>query len=389
MKSAPWPTFSEQEIKAVSQVLASGKVNAWAGQETLHFESEFAAYCGAPHALAVCNGSIALDVALRASGIKPGDEIIVTPRSYFASVSSVVMAGAVPVFADVDPDSQNLSVRHIEPCLSTKTRAILPVHLGGWPCNMPAIMQLAEASGLIVIEDCAQAHGARIAERHVGSFGDIATFSFCQDKIMTTGGEGGLLTFLQEHHWDAAWSLRDNGKCRKAVMQDDHPPGFRWVHDSFGSNYRMTEMQAAIGRYQTRVIEKWLAIRAAHAAAYDQAFRHLPGLRVVTPPADVRHAYYRYYMFLRPDALKTSWTRDRILEELRHAGVPGGVGSCPEIYREKAVVNAGYHPRKRLPNAVQLGNTSLALMLHPTMTEYHREKTIDIVTDVIKRATRN
>ena len=209
---------------------------------------EFAAWCGTAHAVALGNGTLALDAALKALSIGSGDEVVVTPRTFIASVSCVVNAGAVPVFADVEPESGNISARTIASVVTKRTKAVICVHLAGWPCDMDPIMALAKACGFKVIEDCAQAHGARYKNRSVGSLGHIGAWSFCQDKIMTTGGEGGMVTTNDRALWSRVWSLKDHGKNLEAVHERAHSPGFRWVHDSFGSNWRMLEVQAAIGR---------------------------------------------------------------------------------------------------------------------------------------------
>ena len=230
------------------------EVNYWTGQEGRNFEREFALWSDSKYAIAVANGTVALDLALAGCGIgarnggKADDEVIVTPRTFVASVSSIVNAGAIPKFADVDKNSGNINQHTIKAVLTKKTKGIVAVHLAGWPCDMQPIMELAREKNIRVIEDCAQAHGARYQGRSVGSLGDVAAWSFCQDKIMTTGGEGGMVTTNDQGLWSVMWSFKDHGKSWEAVYERDHPPGFRWVHDSFGTNWRMTEMQAAIGR---------------------------------------------------------------------------------------------------------------------------------------------
>ena len=275
---APWPSYSEEEQQAVARVLASGRVNYWTGEETQAFEREFADWAGAAHAVALFNGTVALDLALKALGIGAGDEVIVTPRTFIASVSSVVNAGATPVFADVDRDSGNISPDSVERVIGDRTRAILPVHLGGWPCEMIALRDLADRRGLAVIEDCAQAHGARVDGASVGTFGEVGAWSFCQDKIITTGGEGGMVTTDDAELWSRMWSYKDHGKSWAAVHEREHPPGYRWLHESFGTNWRMLEIQAVLGRIQLRRLADMTARRTAHALAYADALERLrPG----------------------------------------------------------------------------------------------------------------
>src|SRR5471030_1077730 len=245
-KFAPWPSFTDEEANAVKNVVLSNKVNYWTGNECREFEKEFAAWTGTAHAVALANGTLALDVALKALNIGPGDEVIVTPRTFIASISCAVTCGATPVFADVDRDSQNISAATIAKVITPNTKAIVCVHLAGLPCDMDPIMALARERGIYIIEDCAQAHGARYKNRSVGTIGHIGAWSFCQDKIMTTGGEGGMVTTNNPE----MWSYKDHGKSWKAVSEEKNESSFRWLHKSFGTNWRMTELQAVLGRIQ-------------------------------------------------------------------------------------------------------------------------------------------
>ncbi len=372
VRSAPypvWPHYDTDEIEAVTEVLSSGQVNYWTGQAGLHFESEFAAHCNTHHGLAVMNGTAALELGLYALGIHPGDEVVTTSRSFIASASCAVMRGARPVLADVDPESQNITAETIEAVLTPRTRAIIAVHLGGWPCDMDALMQLARARNLKVIEDCAQAHGATWRGRPVGGFGDAAASSFCQDKIITTGGEGGMLVTNDTDAWERAWSFRDHGKCRKAVYKTDHPKGFRWLHESFGTNFRMTEMQAVIGRLQLAKLPSWSTARKHNAALLDEALAGIPGLRLTPVPEHVGHARYRYYFFLEPESLRPGWNQTRVIESVSAEGVPCFSGSCGEIYKEKAFVDAGWQPDEALPVAKRLAETSICFLTHPTLSD--------------------
>ncbi len=360
----PWPHHSEAELEVARNVLRSGKVNYWTGKECREFESEFAAYHRVNHAIALANGTLALELALRVLGIGQGDDVIVTPRSYFASVSCAVIVGARPVFADVDEESQNITAETIAMALTPKTKAIIAVHLAGWPCDMPRIMALARDRNLMVIEDCAQAHGAKIGGRLVGTYGDVSAFSFCQDKIMSTAGEGGMLITNDRSLWEAAWSFKDHGKSWHRLQEGDHPLGFRWLHESFGSNYRLTEIQGAIGRLQLTCLDGWVDKRRDNAQQLNEGLSNIPALRTTLPSDDDYHAYYKYYAFVRPSRLRAGWDRDRILMALAAEGLPGLSGSCPEIYREKAFEGQSYPV---LPVARSLGETSLMLPVHPTL----------------------
>jgi len=365
---APWPHYDEDEIEAVTRVLRSGKVNYWTGEEARAFEREYAEAAGCRYAVALMNGTVALELALHALEVPPGSEVITTPRTFIASASAAVARGCTPVLADVDPNSGNITAETIERVLTPRTKAIIAVHLAGWPCDMDPIMELAERHGLKVIEDCAQASGATYKGRPVGSLGHAAAFSFCQDKIITTGGEGGMLTTNDERVWRRAWEYKDHGKSWEAVYNREHAPGFRWLHESFGTNGRMTELQAAIGRIQLRKLPAWTQIRRQNMNALLDALEDHPALRVPRPGPDFGHAAYKAYVYLRPERLRPGWTRDRIMVTLNERGIPCFSGSCSEIYREKAFVNAGLGPREPHPNARTLGETSLMFLVHPGLT---------------------
>lgn len=383
----PWPSFSDEEIEAVARVLRSGRVNAWTGSECRSFETEFAAWAGTEHAVAVANGTVALDMAWRALGIGIGDEVITTPRSFVASASTIAMAGARPVFADVDPDTQNITPETVAPLITPRTRAILCVHLAGWPCDMVGFRALADRHGLKLVEDCAQAHGGAIDGKSVGSFGDIAAWSFCQDKIITTGGEGGMITMNDHALKKAVWSQKDHGKGWDAVHRTDHGPGFRWLHQNWGTNGRLTEMQAAIGRIQLTRMHDWHAARRRNAEALATALQASPGLRIPMPPTHVEHAWYKFHMFVQPEWLKPDWNRDRIMSEINAGKIPCQSGGCPEIYREKVFLNSSYVPERPLPVASLLGTTSLMLLVHPTLEPVHMAQTAAVVNDVMQEAT--
>ena len=367
---AGWPIFAKDEIAAVKRVLQSGKVNYWTGNEGRLFEKEFAASIGVKYAVAVMNGTVALEAALMALGIGKGDDVIVTPRSFIASASCAVMRGAKPVFADVDRESQNITAATIEKVITRRTRAIIAVHLAGWPCAMDEIMTLAKKHKLAVIEDCAQAVGAFYKGRQVGSFGDAAAFSFCQDKILTTGGEGGMVVTNKKEIWSKVWSYKDHGKSYDAVYKSDIKPGpsFRWLHESFGTNWRMTEVQSAVGRVQLRKLQNWIEKRRRNAEILTNAFLNIPALRVTVPPDNVVHSYYKYYVFLRPEMLKKGWDRERIITAINNLGIPCFTGSCSEMYREKAFAKDNLRPGKPLPVAKELGDTAIMFPVHPTLS---------------------
>lgn len=360
-----WPVFEEDEIQAAVRVLRSGRVNYWTGPEVGEFEAEFARYVGARYAVAVANGTVALELALHALGIGAGDDVIVPARTFIGTATAVVACGARPVMADVDRDSGNLTAATVADALTPATRAVIPVHLGGWPCDMDAIMQLARDRDLLVLEDCAQAHGARWAGRHVGTLGQVGAFSFCQDKIMTTAGEGGMVVTDDEELWRRAWAHKDHGRSAELSEQAESVGGyeFKYVQGSFGTNLRMTAVQAAVGRVQIGKLDAWVAARRANAALLDSELPGTPGLRLVTPSEDATHSYYRYYAYVVPEALAPGWTRARILEEVNGRGVHCLQGACPEIYLQPAFQDAGLAPGSRLPVAREIGETSLMLLV--------------------------
>jgi dTDP-4-amino-4,6-dideoxygalactose transaminase len=383
-----WPSFTQEEADAVSNVLLSNKVNYWTGEQGKKFEKEFAKWCEVNYAVAVANGTTALDLALKALGVGKGDEVIVTPRSFIATVSCVVNAGATPIFADVDLKSGNISAQTIKKVLSNKTKAIICVHLTGMPCDMDDIMHLAQEKKLFIVEDCAQAHGAKYKGMSVGSIGDIGCYSFCQDKIITTGGEGGMVVTNNEELWRKIWSYKDHGKSYKLVYEVKHPLGFRWLHDSFGTNWRMTEMQSAIGRIQVRRMDSWNQRRKDNAQEILKVCAEFESLiRLPEISKDIDHAWYKLNVFVRPKGLKEGWSRNRIIIEINKLGIPCLSGSCPEIYLEKAF-DVKFRPQERLPNAKELGENTLEFLVHPTLTSTNMRNTCKAIRSVMELASR-
>jgi dTDP-4-amino-4,6-dideoxygalactose transaminase len=381
-----WPVFDAGDAAAASEVLLSGRVNYWTGDHGRAFEQEFAHWAGAPHAVAVANGTVALEIALRALGVEPGDEVVVPSATFIATASAVVTCGARPVVVDVDPDSQALTVDSVLPALTERTVAVIVVHVGGYPADTTALAQLAESRGLHLVEDCAQAHGARRDGVPVGTAGRIAAWSFCQDKIMTTAGEGGAITMADEALARRCWELKDHGKSYAAVYETAHPPGFRWLHDSFGTNGRMTEVQAVIGRRQLDKIDGWVVQRRAHAALLSEALAGVAALRLPKVAPGVEHAYYRFYAQVRPELLKPGWDRDRIVSGVLAEGADCASGGCPEIYRERAFDGVG-RPAAPLPVAEWLGRNSFVLPVHPALSATDVRDCADAVLKVFAEAS--
>lgn len=385
-ESERWPFIEQDEIDAVVTVLRGGALNYWTGDQNRLFEEEFARRFGGQHAITLANGTLALQLALQASGLQPGDEVVVPARSFFGTAAVVPLAGGRPVFADVDLDTQNLTAASVEAVLTDRTRAVICVHLGGHPCDMDPLLELVQERGLVLIEDCAQSHGALYKGRPLGALGDAGCFSFCQDKIMTTGGEGGMLLSNQRKLWRRAWEFKDHGKSHEAVFGREHPLGFGWLHESFGSNYRLTEMQAAIGRRQLDKLDGWIDKRRERAGILHRALGDHPLLRIPFEADYARHAFYKFSLFVRRERLADGWSRDRLMEEIADLGIPSLSGSCPEIYREKAFAGGPFEPPERLPRARELGETSLLLQVHPTLSTETVERRAELLRRLFDRA---
>lgn len=384
-----WPFFDDGDIDTVSEVLRSGKINRWTGNKNAEFEKTICETLGCKHAIALANGSLALELALVAAGIKAGDEVITTCRTFMASASSVVMRGAKPVVVDVDLNSQDISPEAIERAITPRTKAVIAVHHAGFPCDMDAILDIAKRHNLFVIEDCAQAHGAVYKGRPVGTIGDVGAWSYCQDKIITTGGEGGAVTTNNSELWLKMWEYKDHGKSYDAVFNRKHPDGFRWLIESFGTNWRMTEMQAALGIRWYKKLPEWTAIRNKNAAIYSETLAKFPCIRLTEVPGGIVHAFYKYYCFVKPETLESGWDRDRIAGEISARGVPCFSGTCWNISEEKCFKDAGWHKSAEdLPNAYALKDTSLMLLVHPTITETDMRQACAVIAEVLSLASK-
>lgn len=375
-------------MAAATSVLNSGLVNSWTGTNTRNFESLFAQSLCLKYAIAHANGSLALSSAYLALGVDKDAEIITTPRTFIATASSAVLLGAKPIFADVDPNSGCITADTIEPLITPRTKGIAVVHLAGWPAQMQEIMSLAKSYNLFVIEDCAQAHGAYIDNRPVGSFGDISTWSFCQDKIISTGGEGGMIATNRSDLYDLIWSFKDHGKVLSKVQRRHESAAFSWMHDRFGSNFRMTELQSAIGIAQLSKLTEWNSIRKRNAMTLVSVLSDLPLVRVPLPPKNLTHAWYKLHVYLNMSLLASDWSRERIIFEINQAGFPCFSGSCSEIYLEGCFQKANLQPLSRLPVAAQLGMSSLMFLVHPTITQSQAEEYAHTVKQVLVTATR-
>lgn len=381
VKHASWPKYTQKEINNVVKTMRSGKVNYLFGTNGREFEKKFAEFSDVKFSLALANGTLALDIALRALGIKAGDEIIVSPRSYVASASCIALLDAVPVFVDVDLNSQNIDPNLIEQAITRKTKAIICVHLAGMPCDMKNIMKLAKKRSIYVVEDCAQAHGAKINGKSVGSFGHVGTWSFCNDKIMSLGGEGGMITTNLKWIDSFARSFNNHGKNLKKYFEKPkikNVNNFKYIHDSIGSNYRMTEMQASIGLIQLQYMQKWTAKRTTNAKKIINSVKDLEIIKSQELDKNYKHAWYKCYLILDSDFMSHDWSRDRIIKTINKSGVPCFSGSCPEIYKEVAFKK---YNTSTLENAKYLGEYSLMFPVHPTLSK----QSINLFSETIRQ----
>ena len=370
-----WPLMNSKMINSVADVLTSGKLNQWNNSAVKEFEKKYAKYVGCNYAVAVFNGTVALELCVKTLGIKEGDEVIVTPRTFLASASCCAWYGIKPVFVDVDKNSQNITLETIKSAITNKTKAVILVHLAGWPCDLEEICCFCREKGIYIIEDCAQAHGAKYKGKSVGRWGDNNAWSFCQDKIITTGGEGGMITTNCPHLFKRAWSLKDHGKGYDTVFNTKHPSGFRWLHKNIGTNWRMMPMQAVIGSHALDELESWVQHRRGIATLYNDELKNIEGIRLTIPPDYIYHSYYKYYFFLNPDRFNCS--RDELIEQINKEGVFCQVGSCSEIYKEDALKH--YAPNNQLQITQNLFKTALLLKCDPCISIELAKKDINII----------
>jgi dTDP-4-amino-4,6-dideoxygalactose transaminase len=369
--------YNKKQIDSVVKILKKNQTNYWTGEECKNFEKEFSNYHNIKYSVAVSNGSVALEIVLKALKLKPTAAVIVAPRSFIISASCVLNMGLKPIFADVDLNG-NVNIEGIKKAYKPGVKAIIVVHLNGLSCDLDPIVKFAKEKKLYLIEDCSQAHGAIYKGKKVGTFGDIATWSFCQDKIISTGGEGGMISTNNKKLWEKCWSYKDHGKNYNSVFYKKHKTGFRWLHDNLGSNYRMTEIQAAIGRIQLKSLDNQLKIRNGIANIYLNELNdyyqkyHLlqkPDFKCQTCPFKQNekkcnkclHAFYRLNLFINKNKIK----QIELIEQLNKNKINCSVGSCPEIYREKIFKKFKFYPKQRLSNAKLLGETSLMFPIDP------------------------
>jgi dTDP-4-amino-4,6-dideoxygalactose transaminase len=387
--------YSLKQIRNVIQVIKKNKTNYWTGQECKKFEKEFSKFHDTKYSIAVSNGSVALEIALKALNLEKTDTVIVTPRSFIISASCVLNLGLKPVFADVD-ENGNLSIDGIKKVFNKKIKAIIIVHLNGLPCDLDPILKFVKKNKLFLIEDCSQAHGAVYKNKKVGSFGHISTWSFCQDKIISTGGEGGMISTNNKKLWLKCWSLKDHGKNYHSVFYKKHKIGFRWLHDQLGSNYRMTEMQAVLGREQLKTLDQQIKKRNIIANLYINRLKdyyqkfdviNVPNFKHQTCSLKknlkscdkCRHSYYRLNLFINIKKIN----QIKLIEELNKKKINCGVGACPEIYREKVFKKLKFYPKKRLVNAKLLGKSSIVFPINPNRSLVNIKSEIDSIRKIL------
>lgn len=324
-----WPVFDEREVQAVVEVTRSGKWGALDGNKVREFEREFAAYQQARHGICVVNGTAALEIALRALGIGPGDEVITTAYTFIATPNAALQVGAVPVFVDIEPDTYLIDASKIEQAITERTKAIIPVHLAGCPADMDAIMDIARRHNLAVIEDACQAWGAEWRGRRVGAIGNAGTFSFQASKNITAG-EGGIIVTNDDALNEVIWSLHNVGRRR----------GGEWYeHVRIGWNYRMTEWQAAILLVQLARLPSQTAIRDQNARYLTEQLSQIEGIQPVRiDPRVTRHAWHMYMFRYHSDAFG-ALPRDKFVAALRAEGIPCESGYLP-LNRSQAIGNA-------------------------------------------------
>ena len=382
IKFSEWPKYSKFEIAEASKVIKSGKVNYWTGSKCTEFEELYKKKFKLNYAISVANGSVALDAAVSVLNLTSKDEVIVTSRSYVSTASCLQSTKAKVIFADVDLNSQNISIQDLSKKISIRTKAIICTHLAGWPANILEIKKIINNKKIKIIEDCSQAHGARIQKKYVGSFGDIAVWSFCNDKIISTLGEGGMIACKDRILWKKLWAYKDCGKNYDKIFQKKKNNLFKWVHDYKGTNLRMTEVQAAVGIIQLKKLENMINKRKFNC---DYIWKNIKKNNFIFVPKidkDIFHSGYRCYL-----TTKNNKIRNNLIKYLNQFGIDANQGSCPEIYKERRFYNK-QQKSIFLKNANKLGKISISLPSHHLISKkqlLHITSTInDFINNKIK-----
>lgn len=377
-----WPNYDVNILTKITTLLQSGKTNYLVGKEGLLFEKNFSKFYKIKYANAVANASLGLELSLLSLNLNKGDEVIVTPRSYHSSVSCVIRAGLTPVFADIDRQTMNICPKSIRKNISKKTKAIICVHLYGMPCKMNDIIKLSKEYKIKVIEDCSQAHGSKIGRKYVGSFGDISVFSYCQDKIISTGGEGGMIATNNKKLNDKIWSLKEIGKNKdKFIKINSLSNNFPYVHDTIGTNARITEIQSCIGNYQLKKLKNYIRVRNENAKIFFNKLKNCKYLIIPNHNSQIIHSYYRYTVIINNKKL----SRSILMKNLKKKGVTCTVGGCPTIYNERYFVKNFNINKKNYPNAEYLKNRTLSFLVDQTINKKDIKKVCSILLDQINK----
>lgn len=390
-----YPYYPDKLLNKIIKTFKSGKVNYWTGKEGKFFEKEFSRYLGNKYSVAVSNGSVALEIALKALNLKKNAHVIVTPRSFIISASCVINLGFKPIFADVNSNG-NLSIEGIKKSYTKQVKAIILVHLNGLSCDMDPIINFAKKHKIKIIEDCSQAHGAVYKNKPVGSYGDISTWSFCQDKIMSTGGEGGMISTNNKSIWEKCWSIKDHGKNYLITHTKKNKLGFKWLHHNFGSNYRMTEVQSLIGRYQLKDLNYQVKKRNLIANQVISSLKifwekyHLisqPNFECSSCIKKIKkkncnnciHAFYRLNLFINVNREK----KLKILNNIQKKKVNCNEGPCPLIFKEKIFKKLKIKPKNKLTNAIVLGDRSIVYHINPNISPNKLKYDIKIIKNFL------
>jgi dTDP-4-amino-4,6-dideoxygalactose transaminase len=357
----PW--IDDDEIAEVVDTLRSGWLTL--GPKTLRFEAEFAKYLGARHAVAVSSATAGLHLALDVAGIRPGDEVITTPYTFTATAATVLHVGARPVLADIRPDTLNIDPVEVERRITPRTRALVPVHMAGLPCDMEPLRALAERHGLLVIEDAAHALPARYRGRTIGTLSDLTVFSFYAGKNITTG-EGGMVTTEREDFAERLRTRRLHGISRDAWKRYTAEGAWYYEVDYPGFKYNMTDLNAAIGLHQLEKSDRFHEIRSRYARRYTDGLGDLPELVLPTVPADREHAWHLYLVRVRPETLTID--RAAVIEQLRAANIGTSVHFIPLHLHPHYRAAFGYRPED-FPLALAAYRGAISLPLYPRMTD--------------------